>query len=65
MGMNQALTWFTLVCHSLVMWKPRLLKTRSVTAWPGRPPMLKIMTPVGLIMDIPSSAALATKPNPN
>ena len=54
-----------LVCQSFVMRKPRRSNNLLQTPCPGRPPILKIIIPFGLITDIPSSTALAIKPNPN
>ena len=59
------LAWFTLVCHNLEIRKPLLSNSLSQTACPGRPPMLKIINPVGFTTKIPSSTALAMSPKPN
>lgn len=58
-------TWITFVCQSLVMWKPRRSNKRLHTPWPGRPPILKIIIPMGFMTAIPSSTARAIKPKPN
>lgn len=57
--------WMTLVCHSLLTRNPRRSNKRLQTACPGRPPILKIIIPIGLITEIPSSTALAIRPRPN